>query len=910
MMNEICPVTSLPVHSRPEWSDLRIAEQYYVTFKRLGDDILLNLPYGNMSYYDSDRYFDLRNRVIEEAFPQGSCFVDIKSYVNLAGTPPFKERQKLMKHLLDDAHRCKGYLIYGQSRLVNLIFKTAVAMIDKIPYPAKPFSNYESAVFFAVNLMKSHDSSMGDLSSAGFFSKKEWHFKNRESGAEIDFMVSNDNILFTRFSGRGSTEELVHIRRILDIIIKEEFISSGYTRISEFVNFSAGSFSVRKGYTQILNDLHKKYNCYTSRAYVCNNNPILKLLLLIGAPSVGIELSFIKDPLTAVAAIRRPRSRKKRADKKYTITESDIHSLISTVSLIAWDADAKEPLFEPDSPLKQIETTLELVKKDRQVIFSEIESKNNDLKTAIEELKKARDDAEAATIAKGQFLANMSHELRTPLNGVIGCAELLKETKLNEEQMQFISIIHKSSAHLLAVINDILDYSKIESGQIRLEKIPFEYSSLIEDVVSIIYPQAFDKKVPVIVDFDSSVEHFLSGDPFRLKQILLNLLQNAIKFTVNGQIRLSVKVTGENDILQHISTEITDTGIGIEEQKISQLFNQFAQADSSTTRRFGGTGLGLVIVKQLTELMSGKVSIQSTPGTGSTFTFTIPFKKTGSSQTWHQSRTLREFDIVILSQNEFEREWYKTKAILSGGKVLYCGNCFENGIEVYSERKVQKRDLICIVDTGFENTDPVPLLNACIQAHHKVVYIRTSQGVNPGETSLSNNCIITNKPLKISEFETVLLRCLENETSSENRISNNTLTETTDISKYSILLVEDSPTNQIVAKKLLQKIGYPDITTCNNGKEALQILENDVFDLIFMDCQMPELDGFAATETIRDKRSNVKDHETFIIAFTAHAMQEEIQKCFSAGMNDYILKSVTIDSLKAVLRRWIDAQQI
>jgi signal transduction histidine kinase len=578
-------------------------------------------------------------------------------------------------------------------------------MLGKIPYPAKPFNSYESAVIYANNLMKSHDAFMGDLSSAGFFCKKEWHFKNPESGAEIDFMVSNDNILFTRFSGKGSTEELVHIELILDMIMKDEFISSGYTRISEFVNFSAGSFSVRKGYTRILNDLHKKYNCYCTRAYVCNNNPVLKLLLLIGAPSVRIDLSFVKDPVTAVAAIRKPRAIKKRTEKKYTITESDINSLISTVSLIAWDTDVKVPLFKPGSPLKQIETTLELVKQDRQVIFSEIESKNNDLKTAIEELEKARDDAEAATIAKGQFLANMSHELRTPLNGVIGCAELLKETTLSEEQMQFVSIIHKSSAHLLAVINDILDYSKIESGQIRLEEIPFEYASVIEDVISIVYAQAVDKKVPLIIDFDVSVESSLFGDPFRLKQILLNLLQNAIKFTEEGQIRLCVKVTGENDTLQHVSTEITDTGIGIEEQKISKLFTQFAQADSSTTRRFGGTGLGLVIVRQLTELMGGKVSVKSTPGTGSTFTYAIPFKRPAHTQACHQNRGMSEFDIVILSQNEYEREWYKTKAISSGGNVLYCGQCFENGIEVYSKCKVEKKNAICIVDTGFETAD-------------------------------------------------------------------------------------------------------------------------------------------------------------------------------------------------------------
>jgi signal transduction histidine kinase/ActR/RegA family two-component response regulator len=693
--------------------------------------------------------------------------------------------------------------------------------------------------------------------------------------------------------------------------MKEEFLTDGYAKITEFTNFSVDSFFVRKGYADILNNVHKRYKCSSSKSYVCNTNPLLELFLLLGAPLVNMELSFVKNPLIAIDAIRASGARKKKAEKKYTITESEIHSLISMVSLIAWDADAEKSLFKPDNPLRQIETALDLIKKDRQVIFSEIESKNNDLKTAIEELKKARDDAETAMTAKCQFLANMSHELRTPLNGVIGCTELLKETSLSGEQQSFLSIIHKSSVHLLAVINDILDYSKIESGQINLEKIPFDYASIIGDVVSIVYAQAIDKRIPVIVTVDKSLNKSLQGDPFRLKQILLNLLQNAIKFTNFGQIRIDIKVTSENVHSQYVTIDIIDTGIGIEDQKISQLFTQFVQADSSTTRKFGGTGLGLVIVKQLVELMNGTVSVRSSPGNGSTFSFVIPFIKTENSVAHFNNKTDSKFNIIILSQNDFEREWYEKNAIAYGGRILYCGGCFENGAETYSRRMVQQRDAICIVDPGFENADPAPLLKACLQAHEKVVYIKTTQGVQQAEQFKIDKVLTYIKPLKILDFQSILNSCIECDhfATTRNRVDS-LLTDTRDKSGNTILLVEDSPTNQIVAKKLLEKIGYSNITICNNCREALQVLENNLFDLIFMDCQMPEIDGFEATEIIRSKQSNVKDHDIFIIAFTAHAMQEEIQKCFSVGMNDYILKPVTIDSLKTVLKRWSDARNL
>jgi signal transduction histidine kinase/CheY-like chemotaxis protein len=907
-MNQVCPVTNLPIESRPEWSDLRIADQYHVTFKKIGNNILLNIPYGNMEYYDCDHYFELRQKVIKEAFPQDVTYVDIKGYDKLTGTPSFKERQKLMKKLIADAERCRGYIIYGQSMLVTLIFKTAVAMLGRIPYPARAVNDYEAAISFALNLIKSDDSSYSDLQSQGFFTKKEWHYHNSARDCSIGFMVSNENVLFSRFSGRACPEDLIQVENILDMILKEEFIANRYQKITQFVNFSISSVAIRKGYAEVLNRLHEKYSIRPDKSYICTSSPFIKIFLLFGAPLVKISLIFVKSPLDALNAIRATGSQKKKREKLFTISEADLNSLTTLISMVAWDIDSDKSFFEPQSPLKQIETAISLVKKDREVIFSELESKNNDLKAVIEELKKARDTAESAMVTKSQFLANMSHELRTPLNGVIGSAELLNETNLNDEQQSFLSIIYKSSVHLLAVINDILDYSKIESGQIKLEEIPFELISVIDDVVSIVHSQTLDKRLPVVVAVNGPLRHLFKGDQFRLRQVLLNLVQNAIKFTNIGYIRIVIKVIDENVDFQTVALDITDTGVGIDQNKIPMLFNQFVQADSSTTRKFGGTGLGLVIVKQLVELMGGKVTINSVLGKGSTFSITIPLKKTENEETLAGSKENQEYKVIILAQDPYEREWYAETFVKDGATVLLSGMCFEDGSEVYSKNIIHEKNAICIVDPGFDTTDPNQLLTLCKETHNRVVYVRNLQsGLSINDL---NGILVYNKPLKIKEFPSILKNCFTEQSALSKKSKDEDLQGKKDNQKCAILLVEDSPTNQIVAKKLLEKIGYSDITTCNNGREAICLLEQRVFDLIFMDCQMPEIDGFEATEIIRNNESKVKSHDIFIIAFTAHAMQEELQKCFTSGMNDYVLKPVTIDSLKSVLKRYHDTRII
>ncbi len=618
---------------------------------------------------------------------------------------------------------------------------------------------------------------------------------------------------------------------------------------------------------------------------------LITLAILIISAMLGIRIS---------RQISRPVQMLTETVKKISAGDYDTHIIQDAPGELAiLETCVNSMADELNEAQTGMEARINEFTQELQQTLEELEIRNA-------ELDITRFNAMQASKAKSEFLANMSHEIRTPLSGILGFTELLINTELDTHQGDYARTIHKSATSLLTIIDDILDLSKIESGKLNIALTSCNIIDITEDVIDLLAPIAYEKNIELFYHIDTDVPHIIESDPVRVRQILLNLVGNAVKFTLNGYVFLNIEP--ENNSTNSIKFTVSDTGIGMDQDSKQKLFSAFTQADTSITRKFGGTGLGLVISRKLVLLMKGEIGFDSTEGEGSTFWFTIPAKALDN-----------------VAEESFEELGDRNIALIDDH--ILCRRALRTMLEQWGCNVSEYNLNRCIIDNILTENNTVDALVVGISRKHMqninqyrdclnqlpanipvltIVSTRSHTELGQLGTGIFGN--LTFRTARRSQIQQSLVNCINKVPVVADGLAVSTdLSEENASPSLKVLVVDDNDINLRLAEIILKKNNY-DVTTVRSGNESVELVKNNTYDLIFMDLHMPGLDGYEAAKSIRLLEND--DHRPVIIALTANAMPQEIEKIESCGMDDVLIKPISEQLICEIISKWFSASFI